>query len=118
MRQSQDQQIRGGARLLETVRENEGELPGVAPFLASLEKVHAQAVSAHDRRKKIVAAAREATKQSNEDLAAAREAAIALRCFIKGVLGFRNPKLTHYGIRPRRKRGRPRKQLASCGCPS
>lgn len=116
MRQSQDQQIRGGAKLLETVRENEGELPGVGPFLASLEKVHAQAVSSRDRREKLVAAAREATKQSNEDLAEAREAAIALRCYLKGVLGFRNPKLTHYGIRPMRKRGRSKKHPTGCGC--
>lgn len=113
MRPTQRDQIQGGARLLETVRENKGELPGVAPFLAALETCHAQAVSAHDRREKLVAAAREATKQLNEDLTAAREASIALRSFIKSVLGFRNPKLTHYGIKPRRRRSRPKKSLAS-----
>jgi hypothetical protein len=116
MRQSQDQEIHGGARLLEAVRETEGELPGVAPILAALETFHAQAVSAHGRREKLVAAAREATKQLNENLAAANDAAIALRSYIKGVLGFRNPRLTHYGIKPRRKRGRSPKHPTSCGC--
>jgi hypothetical protein len=113
MRNRQIDQIHGGARLLEMVRENEGELPGVAPFLAPLEKFHAQVVSSRDQREKLAAASREATKQLNENLAAANEAAIALRSYIKGVLGIRSPKLTRYGMKPRRRRGCPRKHLAS-----
>ena len=78
---------------------------------------HAQAVSAHDQREKLTAAAREVTKQLNDNLAAANEAAIALRSYIKGVLGIRNSKLTRYGMKPRHKRNCPRKHLATSGRP-
>lgn len=108
----QRDQIHGGAKLLETVRANESELPGVAPLLASLEKFHAAAVSSYDRREKLVVASQEATMQLNADLAEVLEAGIALRSYIKGVLGFRNPKLACYGIKPSRKRGRLKKPLA------
>lgn len=118
MRNRQIDQIHVEARLLEMVRETEGELPGVASFLAPLEKLHAQAVSSRDQREKLAASAREATKQLHENLAAANDAAIALRSYIKGVLGFRNPKLARYRMKPRRKRGCPRKHLATCGQPS
>ena len=106
MCQSQDDQIHRGRKLLQAVRENERELPGVAPFCAALEKVYEQAVSAKNRREALVAASQEATRQLNQDLAVTRDAAIALRSFIKSVLGCRNPKLGHYGIKPIRKRGR------------
>ena len=111
-------QIHGGARLLEMVREDEGDLPDIASVLAPLEKFHAQAVSARARRDELAAATREATRQLNENLAAANEAAMALRNYIKGVLGARNPKLVRYGIKPLRKRGRYKKPPASCNCPS
>jgi hypothetical protein len=111
MCQSQDDQIHRGNELLQAVRENKRELPGVAPFCEALEKVYEQAVSSKNRREALMVASQEATRHLNQDLVAAQDAAIALRSFIKSVLGCRNPKLGHYGIKPIRKR--PERQVAA-----
>jgi hypothetical protein len=110
MKYSQDRQLHNGRTLFEKVRETEAEIPGVAPYRKVLEKAHTQAVSAKSQRKALDAASREATRQLNEDLAAFKDAASALRSYIRGVLGPRNPKLGSYGIKPLRRRsvGKPR----------
>jgi hypothetical protein len=110
MRNSQDSHLQDGRTLLEKVRETEAEIPGVAPYRKVLEKTHTQAVSAKSQREALAAAAQEITKQLHEDLAAFKDAASALRSYIRGVLGPRNPKLGSYGIKPLRRRsaGKPR----------
>ncbi len=115
-KKAQDNQVHDPAVLLKAVRENEAELPGVAPYTEALEGSHAQAVGSLSRRRALVAAAKEATQHLHKDLAASREAAVRLRHYIKSVLGFRTEKLRRYGIKPRR---RPiRKRPFGCGLPS
>ena len=106
---SQDHKLQEGRKLLEKVREIEAEIPEVASFRQVLEKAHTQAVSAKSKRETLAAATQEATKQLNEDLAAVADASSALRSYLRGVLGPRNPKLGIYGIKPlkRRKAGTP-----------
>ena len=110
MKNSQDDHLQDGHKLLEKVRETEAQIPGVAPFRKTLEKAHTRAVSAKGQREALAVASQEATKQLNEDLTATKDAASALRCYIRGVLGPRNPKLGSYGIKPlrRRRTGKPR----------
>ena len=103
---SQIDQLNRGSKLLKVVRENERELPGVAPFRTALEKSHEQAVRTRNRRAALAVAAKKATKQLNSDLAAVQDASIALGSFVKSVLGYRNVKLGQYGIKPIRKRSR------------
>lgn len=105
MRQSQVRQLQNESKLIEMVRQSQGDLLGVAPFLATLEKAHTEAMSSRSQRESLAAATREATRRLGKDLAAAGDAAIALRSFIKSVLGFRSPRLGLYGIKVR-KRGR------------
>ena len=102
---SRDKQLQGWDMLLEEARENRAGLPGVAPFLRALESTNDQAVSLLIRRERLVAASREATRELDQAFAAGREAASALRSFVKSVLGFRNEKLLGYGIKPVRRRG-------------
>lgn len=110
MRDTQDRQLQKGHKLLEAVRESESGIPGVAPFRKALEKAHNRALSARGQRESLAAASKEATRQLNEDLAATNDAASALRSYIRGVLGPRNPSLATYGIKPlkRRRVGKPR----------
>jgi hypothetical protein len=54
----------------------------------------------------------------NEALAACGESAIALRHYLRGVLGPRNEKLARYGIKPRRRRRHTWKPPAGHGLPS
>lgn len=104
MKNSQDSQLQDGHKLLEKVRETESQIPGVTPFRKVLEKAHARAVSAKSQREALVAASQEATRQLIEDLAAIKDASSALRSYIRGVLGPRNPKLGSYGVRPLKRR--------------
>jgi hypothetical protein len=92
--------------LIKAVRRHEANLPGIKPFRDALERAYTQAL--FNRRKKEVAraAAREATRQLRESLTEAFGAAVALRSFIKSVLGFRADALFQFGIKPRRKRSR------------
>ncbi len=113
---TKDNELRDRAHLLKVVRETEAELPGVEPFLTELEGAHAQAVVSVSRRRALAATAQEATLQSNKDLTASREAAMALRHYIRGVLGLRAEKLRLYGIKPLRQRAKKRPLI--CRLPS
>ena len=97
---SQDNQVQRWSDLLQATREAKAELRGVGPFVASLEESHGQAVSLRSRRDALVASAMELTAQMNEELAAGRDAARALRSYIKAVLGPRSEKLLRFGIKP------------------
>jgi hypothetical protein len=103
---SRDKQLQGWDTLLEEVRENQADLPGAAPFLRALERANDQAVSLRIRRDRLLASSRDATRELDQAFTAGREAASALRSFVKSVLGFRNEKLLGYGIKPVRRRGR------------
>lgn len=97
--------IHEGKALLQKVRENAADLPGVSPFLHALEMASCRSASSLDRRATLTAASQEATRQLNEDLAASRTAIRALRHYIKGVLGIHDARLVRYGIRPVRRNG-------------
>lgn len=109
-RRSRESVRRNRSLLLKRARENEAELPGVAPYLAALERANNQEVSLRIRRDRLTGAARLATRQLNEACDAGLEAASALQSFIKSVLGFRNEKLLAYGIKPIRSRRPARKR--------
>lgn len=115
---SQADRLHDCERLLKAVLDDEAELAGVAPFRAALERSHARAVNARERRDALMAATQAATREVNEAFAACSEAAIVLRHFLRGVLGPRNEKLTRYGIKPRRRRRLMRTPPARYGLPS
>jgi hypothetical protein len=96
-------------KLLRAVKSGKAELPGVAPFEADLDRTLSEAVRAQKRKAALLANARKATKQVNTSFRACHHASIALRNFIKSVLGFKSERLIRYGIRPVRHR---RSQLA------
>lgn len=104
MRRTQNNQIQGWSELLTTVREDEAELAGAAPLIAALEDSHTQAVSLRRRRCELVRSAQEATRRLNVSFATGRDAAAALRSYIRAVLGPRSEKLRRYGIKPLRQR--------------
>ena len=116
MKHTQDDQIQDWSELLTTVREEEAELAGAGPLITALEGTHAQAVSLRSRRDALAASAQEATGQVKTAFAEGRDAAIALRSYIRGVLGPRSEKLLRYGIKPIRKRRRV--TLGNCGLPN
>jgi hypothetical protein len=101
---SQAGQFREWEALLREVRNTEAELPGAAQFVATLERAHAEAVFWRVVRDGLLRAARSSTQELNETCATGRDAAIALRSFVKSVLGYRNEKLVRYGVKPQRKR--------------
>lgn len=101
---SQDEQIQDWSVLLKATRENEAELPDVASLLEALEEGHDQTVSLRGRRDALLASAMELTEEMNEAFAESRDAARALRSYIKGVLGPRSEKLVRFGIKPLRGR--------------
>src|SRR5262245_5584930 len=101
----QDDQIQGWGNLLQATRESNAELRGVGPFVASLEESHGHAVSLRSRRDAHLASAMELTAQLKEELAAGRDAARALRSYIRAVLGPRSEKLLRFGIKALRGRG-------------
>jgi hypothetical protein len=104
--QSLRSRLRDWEMLLKAVRENESELAGIAPYLATLERAQRQAVSTLAQRDALVIAAQESTRQLYEAQEAGRESAAALRSYIKSVLGFRTPRLTLFGIKPIHRGGR------------
>ena len=106
MRRTQDDQVQDWSELLTTAREDEAELAGAAPLIAALEDTYTQAVSLRGRRDALGASAQETTRQMKEAFAAGRDAAIALRSYIRAVLGPRSEKLLRYGIKPLRQRRR------------
>jgi hypothetical protein len=86
--------------LLESVRDHECELAGVAPFRDHLAHAHARALALQAVRTLLEASVREARQTHREALAAGKDAAIALRGFIKSTLGTRNEKLLDYNMMP------------------
>lgn len=113
---SQDDQVQDWTELLKAAQENETELDDAAPLIAALADIQAYAVSLRSRRDALVVSAREATRQMNEAFAAGRDAAIALRSYIRAVLGPRSEKLLCYRIKPIRKRRQSTE--VSCGLSS
>lgn len=105
---SQDDQLCDSAGLLKAVRESETELPGVGRYLATLDQAYARAVKTRGRRDSLVASAQKATGELNEELKALREAGSSMRNFIKSVYGWYSEKLLRFGIKPIRRRARPR----------
>lgn len=102
--ETQNEQLQDWADLLKAVRESNAELRNVEPFVEVLEKNHREAARLRRRRDALVASAMEATGQLNKAFAASRDAARALRCYVRGVIGPRSPKLERFGIKPLRKR--------------
>jgi hypothetical protein len=116
MRHTQDDQVQAWSELLTTAREDGSELAGAAPLIEALEDFHIQAVSLRSRRDALAASAQAATRQVNAAFAAGRDAAIALRSYIRAVLGPRSEKLLRYGIKPIRRRRRA--THGRCGLPN
>src|SRR4051794_31272008 len=90
--------------LLESVRETEHELAGVAPFRDALADAHTRVLLLRTARDSQEAAAREARLSHREAMREGKDAAIALRGFVQSVLGTRNEKLLCYGIQPKGRR--------------
>jgi hypothetical protein len=104
---SQDDKVRDWRELQRATQDAEDEIHGVGPFLEELEENHDEAVSLRSRRDALVASAMEVTAQMNAAFAVTHDSAMALRSYIKGVLGPRSEKLVRFGIKPLRgRRGR------------
>jgi hypothetical protein len=101
--------------LLESVRDHESELAGVAPFRDHLANAHTRAVTFQAMRTTLEASTREARQNERDALAAGKDAAIALRGFIKSVLGSRNEKLLDYHMLPLGRPSRTRKKRRANG---
>jgi hypothetical protein len=99
--------------LLESVRTNECEFAGVTPFRDHLEEAHARALALKAVRAALETSVREVRQTQREALAAGKDAAIALRGFIKSILGTRNEKLLDYNMMPLGRLCRTRKKLKS-----
>lgn len=106
MASKQVEQLEEWSELLKQVRSDEAELAGVSRYRNALEKAHAEAQCARNRRDALQASTMEATRRLNETLAQGRDAAIALRSFLRGALGARSERLCRYGVKPLRKRRR------------
>lgn len=89
------------APLLRAVRLNEARLAGVAPFRQALERAYIEAVYNQRAMDAIRETLREAIRRRNASRTAGYDAAIALRNFIKSVLGPRTEELRRYGMTPR-----------------
>lgn len=109
---SQDSLLADWSALVKEVRENEAELAGVSRYRDALEKICTEAQNAKNQRDTLVVSAQEATRRLNRTLADGRDAAIALRSFLRGALGARSDKLRRYGVKPLRKRTRPKARPA------
>jgi hypothetical protein len=99
--------------LLESVRDHEDELAGVALFRDRLANAHARAVTFQAVRTTLEGSARDARQNELAALSAGKDAAIALRGYIKSVLGTRNEKLLDYHMLPLGRPSRTRKKLRS-----
>lgn len=113
LKNAQDEQLCNGAGLLKAVRASEAELPGVGRYLAALDQAYTRVVKTRARRDSLVASAQEATAELHGDLQALWEAVSSMRNFVKSVYGRRSEKLLRYGMKPIRKRGRPRGALVN-----
>jgi SpoVK/Ycf46/Vps4 family AAA+-type ATPase len=107
---SRNNSLNQWAPLLRAVRLNEAKLAGVAPFRQALEGAYTEAVFNQRAMDAIRETLREATRRRNASFAAGYDAAIALRHFIKSVLGPRAEELRLYGMTPRGPLCRSRKK--------
>jgi hypothetical protein len=112
-RDSQIGMLAEWSELLKEVRANEADLAGVARYRDALEKTYAEAQDTKSRRDALQASTMDATRRLNKAFAEGRDASIALRSFIRGVLGIRAEKLRRYGIKPLRKRARRSRKRAA-----
>jgi hypothetical protein len=104
-RHTQEGQFQDWESLVKEVQKTP-ELAGAAPFVKALAKVHLEAVCYRALRDELYAASQRATRRLNESCGAGKEAAIALRSFVKSKLGYRNEELVRFGIAPQRRRVR------------
>jgi hypothetical protein len=100
MRKSTNNAIEEWDTLLQVVRETEGELGGISPFRKALADAHAQARTYQSLRNSLAASTRDARQRFNHSMTVGEDAAVALRGFIRSVLGPRSDKLRSYGIKP------------------
>lgn len=105
-RDSQSGMLAEWSALLKEVRANEAELAGVARYRDALEKTYAEAQATKGQRDALHTSTMDATRRLSKAFAEGRDASIALRSFIRSVLGVRAEKLRRYGIKPLRKRAR------------
>jgi len=105
-KESQDFLLQQFERLIKAVRQHEADLPGIKPFRDAMERAYTQAIFNRRRKEVARAAAKEATRQCHESLCEAFDAAVALRGFIKSVVGFRSKALFQFGMKPRGKYNR------------
>jgi hypothetical protein len=103
--------------LLESVRETEQDLAGVAPFRDALADAHTRTLQLKTTRDAQLIAAWEARQSYRQALSEGHDAAVALRNFIQSVLGMRNEKLLCYGIQPRGSRCRRKRKLDAAMTP-
>jgi hypothetical protein len=104
--------------LLESVRDHECELAGVAPFRDHLADAHARALALKAVRTVLETSTRQARQNQREALAAGKDAALALRGYIKSILGTRNEKLLDYNMMPLGHLCRTRRKLKSTSAAS
>lgn len=104
--------------LLQTVKETEGELKGVVPFRHALSEALERARAVKSVKDNLRTSGADADARLKELLGVGEDAAVALRNFIRGVLGMRNEKLLRYGIQPRGRYRGPKRTLepAPPGC--
>jgi hypothetical protein len=86
--------------LLNAVRENEAQLPGVAPFRDTLTEAHARAHTLKAVRMALETTAGDARHRHRQAMVAGKDAAVALRGFLQSLLGIRNEKLLLYDMAP------------------
>lgn len=97
--------------LLQAVKETEGDLKGVVPFREALAEARERAHAANSLKETLKATGADAVERLREVLTVGEDAAVALRNFIRGVLGMSNEKLRRYGIQPRGKYRGPKRKL-------
>ncbi|HYG65688.1 MAG TPA: hypothetical protein VEL74_24100 [Thermoanaerobaculia bacterium] len=94
--------------LLNQVRELAHKYPYLESFRIELEEAAGKARAAKAQQMALQAASQQATHQVATALVQGRDAAIRMRSYLRGCLGFRNEELVRFGVAPIRKRG-PRK---------
>lgn len=86
--------------LLQSVRETEGDLAGVAPFREALARSKAQVRTFRSLRDTLKVSTGDASHRLRSALGTGEDAAVSLRSFIRGALGPRSEKLHRYGMKP------------------
>lgn len=97
---SRDVQLEDLGQLLKEARAQEGKIPGLKFYREILSKAYRSALSARSKRDTLSAATREATRDLNNSVITAQDAARRLRSYLRGALGPRADQLTSFGIKP------------------